>query len=157
GDLRAMLIRFTFACSVLTTCVLAATPLRAALPLPSRTAIADDLLVARRIDMAQPENSGHPGTQERPGTPPSPKDAMDAYQVLDSWIGAWNVPEAPVKTALAGAASITLRLSGEVVGRSTEVAAGAGEARGDDLVWKCAKAAVAEAARRLPGEKDALR
>lgn len=106
------------------------------------------------------------------GEPPNPDTAIDAFRTIEPWIRAWAIPEAPVVYPPTGAAededalglgallaskdpvpgaSVTLRLSGRVIGR--------GHAFGDDgtALWRAARLAWQEADAALPIPRDALR
>lgn len=103
-----------------------------------------------------------PASSQPLQTPPSPADAMRAYQVLDGWIRDWNIPDddsRPEQLSVGGV-SIVLRMAGEVIGRSTVFAEGTtlvDAPNGSELLRRAAKAAMAEAERRMRVDNDALR
>lgn len=96
----------------------------------------------------------HHARADEPTPPlPSAADAIEAFNSLDAWIRAWNVPSEPRKIDPPGvtAACITLRLGGKVLGRGTAVS--------DDgaAIWSAARDAFVQATQSLPVEPDALR
>lgn len=70
---------------------------------------------------------------------------------LSDWVAAWKVPaEKPEGMVVTPAATVTLRLLGEVVGRGQD-------STGDDsTLWRATERALAEASKRLPFDNDAL-
>ncbi len=85
-------------------------------------------------------------------TPP-PGEAMTAFQKVQEWVQAWEVPEDPEAIDPAGTtgACVTLRLSGTILGRATEMGTD-----GQSL-WNATRRAMQEATQRAPVERDALR
>lgn len=83
---------------------------------------------------------------------PAAADAMQAYRTVEEWIRAWDVPEEPqtLDPPETSGASVTLRLSGRVMGRATSMAEGVS-------LWEATRRAWQEAAAALPVERDALR
>lgn len=101
--------------------------------------------------------------EHEPGdAPPSPDASMRAYRAVESWISAWKVPSAgdPSRVQVAGIAScVTLRFGGDVVARGIATSErmlgpGAGDT---DVIARATARAIAQAAVRLPGPRDALR
>lgn len=80
------------------------------------------------------------------GQPPSPDVSMKAYRAVEDWVRGWKVGDeaAPV----CAAASVTLRMDGEVFGR--------GVAMGDKCIAAATKQAMAEAEPKLGVPRDAL-
>lgn len=79
---------------------------------------------------------------------------MTAYRTVDKWVREWGVPatvdEKPLPSV--GGAAVVLRLHGEIIGRGSELS----ETGGAGAIVAAARAALAEAARRMPVENDAL-
>lgn len=84
--------------------------------------------------------------------PPDPQTTIEAFNLLQSWILAAEVPEPPDAAAIprAAGAAVVLRQGGEVVGRGVDISE-------DGLaLWRAARAAWAEASGRVQVERDAL-
>lgn len=109
-----------------------------------------DVHVARAQNAAPP-----PAPRAADAAPdmPSADDALAAYRQVESWIRAWDVPTQPQQADPAGtsAATVTLRLSGQVMGRATVVASDG------TAVWRAARDAWVAAEAVLPIDRDALR
>lgn len=84
---------------------------------------------------------------------PSASGVLAAYDQVEAWVRAGKTPLDPVLIDPPGAtgASVTLRLSGKVLGRAANLA--------DDraAVWRAARDAWSEAKQNMPVERDALR
>lgn len=85
--------------------------------------------------------------------PPPPAEVMSAYRALDAWVREWQVPEEaqPIDPSGASGACVTIRLSGEVLGRAWDMASDG------QSVWRAARRAMMEATQRAPVPRDALR
>lgn len=113
-----------------------------------------------------------------PDAPPSPDVTMRAYQTLDGWVRAWNVPDAapdlsnqaavapdgagtlPTAPPTCGGVSIVLRLVGEIIGRGTvtnDAAPGTNPETLGVLLQRAARIAIQEADRRIRIDNDVLR
>src|SRR5262245_24820138 len=87
------------------------------------------------------------------GDPPAPAEAMAAYRAVDAWVREWSVgkvetfrpDEAQVPRCMA--ASVTLRLAGEVIGRGVETAKD--EAARATIVADATRAAIRDAEPKL--------
>jgi hypothetical protein len=103
--------------------------------------------------------AGQPGTESAAKAatvgprPPTPTETMKAYKAVEAWVRAWGVPPAVDEKGLpaVGGASVILRLNGDVIGRASEFSD-----EGAHAIVMAARAAMGEAARRLPVENDAL-
>ena len=84
--------------------------------------------------------------------PPAPDAAMRAFKAVDSWVRAWKVPDTGGEPCLA--ASVILRMDGQVMGKGMAVAA-ADKDRAVILTW-AARQALAEAEPKLGVPRDAL-
>lgn len=91
-----------------------------------------------------------PDIARDPTLPPLPDRAMALYALLEGWVRAGAAQPAALPEEPAGV-SITLRLAGQVVGRGLEVGGAPG------AFARAAQAAIEEANRRMPIERDALR
>lgn len=110
---------------------------------------------ARVAGVGAVEGGTQPVPIEQPALrpPPAPDAAMACFRAVQGWVRAWEVPDhdPPDVLVLDGAgAAVTLRLDGAVVGRGASLGGpGAG-------VRRAARAALDEAAERVPVERDAL-
>jgi hypothetical protein len=89
---------------------------------------------------------------------PTPASAMRAFNAVDSWVRALDVPKneqpgAPSLFACTGA-SITLRLDGKIIGRGSAFTLDGAAQK--DVIARAARSAIAEAKSRMPGDRDAL-
>ncbi len=80
------------------------------------------------------------------GQAPSPDVSMKAYRAVDEWVRGWKVGEEAVPECVA--ASVTLRMDGEVMGR--------GVAMGERCLAAATKQAIGEAEPKLGAPRDAL-
>lgn len=80
------------------------------------------------------------------GQPPSPDVSMKAYRAVDDWVRGWKVGDEGVSPCVA--ASVTLRMDGEVLGR--------GVAMGERCLAAATSQAMAEAEPKLGAPRDAL-
>jgi hypothetical protein len=105
---------------------------------------------------AQPELAGVFPAQPVAGNlqdPPDPMATMAAYQAVDRWIRQWGIDD-DARLPAARAASIILRLDGEVIARGIDVSH---RSEGDASVTAlAARAALREAESRLAIPRDAL-
>lgn len=80
---------------------------------------------------------------------PLPHDAMAAFNAVESWVRAVEVPKDPTLFPATRSAYIVLRLDNRVIGRGVSLREdGAG-------VWEAAGLAIAEAIQRIPTSNDA--
>lgn len=79
--------------------------------------------------------------------------SLESLATLDNWIRNWSVPSDPQQIDPAGAtgASVTLRMSGKILGRAAVMSTDG------DAIWRAAQSALLHADRNLPFENDALR
>lgn len=98
-----------------------------------------------------PTNPTQPGSETVLQTLPDASAVLAASNQLADWIKAWKAPaEKPEGLPTTPAATVTLRLLGEIVGRGQDMT-------GDDsTIWRAATKALAEATKRLPFDNDAL-
>ncbi|HVZ95075.1 MAG TPA: hypothetical protein VG797_11260 [Phycisphaerales bacterium] len=84
--------------------------------------------------------------------PPAGK-TLEAWQAIDGWVKRWKAPGEAQAIDPAGTkgACVTLRLSGQVIGRATRM----GES--GSTAWMAARDAMVEANQRFPVERDAMR
>lgn len=83
--------------------------------------------------------------------PPDAAGSLAAFGQVREWVLAMEAPEkAPAGMIAPSAASVTLRLLGEVIGRGVDLSGGEG------AVWRAAKEAIADAERKLPVSQDVL-
>jgi len=84
---------------------------------------------------------------------PDAAQTLEAYHEVSAWVRAWDAPTEPAFVDPEGAhsASVTLRLSGVIVGRGTEVVTDG------SAVWRAARGAMLQATERAPVARDALR
>lgn len=80
------------------------------------------------------------------GQPPSPDVSMKAYRAVEDWVRGWKVGEEAVPECVA--ASVTLRMDGEVMGR--------GVAMGETCLAMATKQAMGESEPKLGAPRDAL-
>lgn len=82
---------------------------------------------------------------------PDAEAVLKSANMVSEWVGGWKVPaEKPTGLVVTPAATVTLRLLGDVVGRGQD-------STGDDsTLWRATERALAEASKRLPFENDAL-
>lgn len=109
-----------------------------------------------------------PARAQEPGEPPAPAEAMTAYRAVDNWVREWKVSPpaaaannepganqpAPANLPACQAASITLRLAGEVIARGVEVATD--DASRATVIARAAAAALKEAEPKLSIPRDAM-
>lgn len=109
-----------------------------------------------------------PARAQEPGEPPAPAEAMTAYRAVDNWVREWKVSPpaaaannepganqpAPANLPACQAASITLRLAGEVIARGVEVATD--DASRAKVIERAAAAALKEAEPKLSIPRDAM-
>lgn len=97
--------------------------------------------------------------------PPGPAEALRAHRQVRAWLDGWAPPARPAPDELppAAGASVQIRLAGRWLGRGTAwtasgTVAGAGRlGAAEGPVWRATLDAFAEADRRLPVPRDALR
>ncbi len=96
----------------------------------------------------------------RPDGVPTPAASMRAFAAVERWVRALEAPKELLKdqaedglVACAGA-SVQLRLEGKLIGRGSAYTLDANQQK--DVVLRAARAAIAEARSRLPGDRDAL-
>lgn len=157
----AMLTKHHTRCPRATPLMLA-TP-RRKFPGPAAAAAVALLLGASPMTPAQPPAAPTAplaaSTAADPSAPPAPDRAMAVYGRVESWVRAGRLlPEQPTsgqptpgEYGPISAASITLRLAGQVVGRGWDAAGDEG------ALARAVTAAIEESAKRMPIEKDALR
>ena len=86
----------------------------------------------------------------QPDAPPTPEQAMAAYERVEGWIRAWELPGDPPENDFdIGGASVMLRLNGEMIGRGAATG-------GRRALWQATRDAWIEATGKLPVERDIL-
>ncbi len=90
--------------------------------------------------------------------PPDVFASLVAYRTLEGWVRAWEEPEEAqaIDPAGTGGASVTLRLSGRVIGRGSSFA-GDDTAELGTMIWRATREAMEQASERSPIERDATR